>query len=63
MDMKKRDFLTGSAGAVLGASMMTDGARAQPLARGQLTNRDMLTTMLDSPNWFGEGSKTGGFRS
>jgi len=63
MDMKKRDFLTGSAGAVLGASMMTDGARAQPLARGQLTNRDMLTTMLDSPNRFGEGSKTGGFRS
>jgi len=58
MDIKKRDFLTGS--ALIGAGLAAGGAaQAQipagvPHARGQ--------TMLDSPNYFGTASKGGGFR-
>jgi 4-hydroxy-2-oxoheptanedioate aldolase len=58
MDVKKRDFLAGSVGAALGAA-----SAAQAQTRGAMATKDMLTTMLDSPNWLGEGSKGGGFKS
>jgi 4-hydroxy-2-oxoheptanedioate aldolase len=58
MDIKKRDFLTGS--MVVGAGLAAAGkAAAQvppdvPKAAGK--------TMLDSPNFIGDASKGGGFR-
>ena len=45
MDIKKRDFLTGSVGAAAAAA---SAAKAQ--TRDAMATKDVLTTMLDSPN-------------
>jgi 4-hydroxy-2-oxoheptanedioate aldolase len=63
VDIKKRQFLASGVGAAMGMGMTANATQAQSLVRGQMTKQDMLTTMLDSPNWFGEGSKTGGSKS
>ena len=57
MDIKKRDFLFGS--AVLGAGAVAAQAAISPNAAG--VPKASGKSMLDSPNFFGDASKGGGF--
>ena len=61
MDIKKRDFLTGSVavGAGLAVAGQTAQAAIQHTAQGM--PRGTGKTMLDSPNFIGDASKGGGF--
>ena len=58
MDIKKRDFLFGS--AVIGAGLAAGGAAQAQIPPG--VPHAAGKTMLDSPNYFGTASKGGGFR-
>jgi 4-hydroxy-2-oxoheptanedioate aldolase len=60
MDIKKRDFLAG--GALLGAGLAAvTGAKAEITHTPQGAPKAAGRTMLDSPNYFGDASKGGGF--
>ena len=59
MDIKKRDFLT--AGMVVGAGLAAGAAQAAITPNGQGVPKAAGRSMLDSPNFFGDASKGGGF--
>ena len=61
MDIKKRDFLTGS--VVVGAGLVAAGQAAQAAIQPGMQGVPKAAgrTMLDSPNYFGTASKGGGF--
>ena len=58
MNIKKRDFLAGSALIGAGLAAAAGGAAAQPAGVPKGTGR----TMLDSKNYIGTASKGGGFK-
>jgi 4-hydroxy-2-oxoheptanedioate aldolase len=59
MDIKKRDFLTGS--VVVGAGLAAGAAQAAITPNAQGVPKAAGRSMLDSPNFFGDASKGGGF--